>query len=98
MPTYELTAKDGKTYDIDAESPEMALKAVEHAFGSSQPSAPAPKALSDLPDMLDPSGPDYSRRHGGRLATGMIDAIGGAIGGAGKAARGEIPAVDPATG
>jgi hypothetical protein len=39
MPTFELTAPDGKSYDIEAESIEMAAKAVEHAFGGRQPQA-----------------------------------------------------------
>lgn len=33
MPTFELEAPDGKTYEIEADNPTMAIKAIQHAFG-----------------------------------------------------------------
>jgi len=75
-----------------------AVEEIAASLGSPAPAAPPQKTLNDLPDMLDPSGPDYNRRHGGSLVTGMADAIGGAVTAPGRVARGEIQMTDPATG
>jgi hypothetical protein len=95
MPVFEITTPDGATFEVEGPDEQGALAAVKKMAGTS----PAPqKRLEDVPDMLDPNGRDYSRRHGGSLVTGLVDAFGEAFTTPGKVARGEIQMQDPMTG
>lgn len=49
MPTFELTAHDGKVYEIDADDIGKAQQAFAHAFGGSNGGWPAPTPPADSP-------------------------------------------------
>lgn len=40
-----------------------------------EPAPAAPKAMEDVPDILDPSHKLYGQRHGGSIVTGIIDGL-----------------------
>lgn len=64
-----------------------------------QAAAPAPGAAQAgprfLPDITDPASPDYSRRHGGGLVTGLVDSIASAATLPGDVATGKVDPYSP---
>jgi len=56
MPTFELTTNDGRSFQIDADTPEMARKAFDHAFGAAAPPEPPAYSGTILPVSRDAQG------------------------------------------